>query len=213
MKEEYIFEAHSSYVLNLRFTGDSQTLISSGMDNLVKLWSAQDWTLFGSFLGHKKSVNNFDLSPDERILATGSSDQTVKLWAFPGGELLHSLQDRKKVVSSVQISADGKWVICGSYGGRVAFWTMDGDPVNSFKANPKNLTSALLSPDMKILATAGLGDDIQIWQMPEISHLVSLSGHKTAVTVHKYIQNGAVLVSSGYEGAIKFWDTKNWKLL
>jgi WD40 repeat protein len=104
-------------------------------------------------------------------------------------------------------------VVSGSYGGRVALWTIDGDPVNSFKANPKNLTSALLSTDMKMLATAGLGDDIQIWQIPEFSHLDSLSGHKTAVTVNKYIQNGAVLVSSGYEGTIKFWDAENWKLI
>jgi len=213
MKEVNILEAHSSYVLKLRFTGDSRTLISSGMDNLVKLWSVPDWGSSGSFSGHLNSVNSFDLSPDETLLATGSSDQTVKLWAFPGGDLLHNLQDRKKVVSCVQISPDGKFVVSGSYGGRAALWTTGGELVNSFQANPGNLTSALLSSDMKTIATAGLGDNIQIWEMPDWNNLATLAGHTTAVTVHRYIRNGAVLVSSGYEGGIKFWDTANWKLV
>lgn len=213
MEETKIFKAHASYVLGLHFTADSHTLISSGMDNQVKLWSAPDWILSGSFSGHQNSVNSFDLSRDETLLATGSSDQTVKLWAFQSGDLLHTLRDRKKVVSSVRISPDGKLVVCSSYGGRVALWTSEGDPVSSFKANSKNLTSVLFSPDLKVLATAGLGDDIQIWQMPEITHHVSLSGHKTAVTIHKFIRKGAVLVSSGYEGTIRFWDAENWKVM
>ena len=37
MREVAVFEAHASYVLGLSFTRDGQTLISSGMDNLVKL--------------------------------------------------------------------------------------------------------------------------------------------------------------------------------
>jgi WD40 repeat protein len=42
MQEPTIFKAHSSYVLGLLFTHDSRTLVSSGMDNVVKLWSVPD---------------------------------------------------------------------------------------------------------------------------------------------------------------------------
>jgi WD40 repeat protein len=43
MKESTVFEAHSSYVLGLLFTRNSRTLVSAGMDNIVKLWSVPDW--------------------------------------------------------------------------------------------------------------------------------------------------------------------------
>ena len=73
------FEAHSSYVLNLLFTPDSKTLVSAGMDNLVKLWSAPSWELIRAFEGHANSVNSISLSPDGDTLASGSTDATVKL--------------------------------------------------------------------------------------------------------------------------------------
>jgi WD40 repeat protein len=127
MKEATIFEAHASYVLNLLFTGDGQTLVSSGMDNVVKLWSALDWNPLRTLEGHANSVNAISLSPDEKTLATGSTDSTVKLWSFADGQVLHTLQDRKKTVAGVQISPDGSWVGAASYGGRVAVWTLAGE--------------------------------------------------------------------------------------
>ena len=43
MTEPAVFQAHSSYVIDVVFA-DSGTLISAGMDGLVKLWSAPDWS-------------------------------------------------------------------------------------------------------------------------------------------------------------------------
>lgn len=41
MQEHSVFEAHTSYVLDLLFSRDSQTLVSAGMDNLVKPWTGR----------------------------------------------------------------------------------------------------------------------------------------------------------------------------
>ena len=100
MKEEHIFQAHESYVISLTFTKDSKMLISSGMDNLIRLWEVPNWKMANEFKSHANSVNDISLSPDDNILASSSSDKTIKLWAFPSGELLNTLQDRKKVVST-----------------------------------------------------------------------------------------------------------------
>ena len=73
-EEPRVFEAHESYILGLLFTGDSQTLVSSGMDNMVKLWSASDWKLVRTFEGHAHSVNSLSLSPDGK---------KIRIWEFP----------------------------------------------------------------------------------------------------------------------------------
>ncbi len=90
MNEPTTYEAHNSYVLRLLFSRDSQILISSGMGKRAKLWSAPDWELRNTILGHANSVNSIALTPDEKILATGSSDNSVKLWSFPDGQELLS---------------------------------------------------------------------------------------------------------------------------
>ena len=74
MREVTIFEAHTSYVLGMQFTHDSRSLISAGMDNLVRLWSIPDWKMMRTFEGHAHSVNSISLSPDEKTLASGSTE-------------------------------------------------------------------------------------------------------------------------------------------
>jgi hypothetical protein len=210
MQEPTVFEAHSSYVLGLLFTPDSRTLISAGMDNVVKLWSIPDWTLLRTFEEHANSVNSIALSPDGKTLATGSTDTTVKLWAFPGGQVRHTLQDRKKVVAAVRISADGKWVAAGSYGGRARVWTLAGEDVVGIQASKKNLSTVAFSPDGETLATAGLGDDISLWALPSGQPIGTLSGHEVAVMALAFIDGGRCLLSLGYEQTIKVWDTDGW---
>ena len=51
MNEATIFEAHSSYVLELLFTRNSRTLVSACMDNVVKLWSVPKLRSFGGLYG------------------------------------------------------------------------------------------------------------------------------------------------------------------
>jgi WD40 repeat protein len=211
MQDPTIYEAHASYVLGLLFTADSSTLVSAGMDNVVKLWTVPDWKLIRAFEAHDHSVNAIALSPDERVLATASSDRTTILWSFPDGQLLHRLQDRKKVVSAVTISDDGRWLCVGSYGGRVALWTLQGEQVAAFKASQGNLSSVSVAPGGELLATSGLGSEIHLWSLPAGDRVATLLGHETAVGSLRFIRGGRQLVSLGYEGTVRFWGTESWR--
>ena len=82
MKDPTIFEAHTSYVLALLFTSDSRTLVSAGMDSMVKLWLGPEWPLVKTLEGHAHSVNSLAFSPDGRWLAGGAADRKVRVWGF-----------------------------------------------------------------------------------------------------------------------------------
>ena len=43
MVDPTIIEAHESYVLGVKFTWESNLLLSCGMDNVVKVWRVGDW--------------------------------------------------------------------------------------------------------------------------------------------------------------------------
>lgn len=213
MEPATTFEAHGNYVFQLQFTSDDKTLISCGMDGLVKLWSVPAWEHVRTFKGHENSVNTYSLAPDEKTLATGSTDNTVRLWSFPDGELLHTLQDRKKVVAAVRITPDGRYVAAASYGGRAAVWTLGGEPVVGIKVSKKNLSSVDVSPNGLMLATAGLGDDIWLHSLPDGALIGALSGHKIAVGSLRFMEVGKQLFSADYEGSVRFWDTTTWEVL
>ncbi len=205
-----VFPAHENYVLDVCYTQDGETLISSGMDSKVNVWSTGDWRLVRTLHDHANSVNCLSLSPHQTILATGSTDQTVKLWDFPAGTVLHTLRDRKKTVAAVQIAPKGAFVAAASYGGHIAVWTLEGEPVVGIKVSKKNLGSVAISPDGQMLATSGLGDNIWVYALPSGELLATLVGHEIAVSNLTFIEAGETLVSKGYEQSIKFWDTAIW---
>ncbi|MEJ2734924.1 MAG: hypothetical protein P8189_15380, partial [Anaerolineae bacterium] len=74
-----------------------------------------------------------------------------------------------------------------------------------------NLSSVAFSPDGRILATSGLGNEIGLWSLPEGRPIGTLSGHETAVGSLSFIRGGRYLVSLGYEQAVRFWDTETWR--
>jgi WD40 repeat protein len=145
------------------------------------------------------------------LLASGSTDKTVKLWSFPAGELLHNLQDRKKVVAAVKISPNGQLVAAASYGGRAKVWKKNGAEMLTLKTASRNLTALAFSPNNKYLATGGLGDNIEIWEIETGELFQTLVGHKTAILSIRYIQDGDLLFTMGYEGTVRYWQTSTWE--
>jgi WD40 repeat protein len=205
------FDAHQSYVIDLLFSGDSKNLVTAGMDNVIKVWSTETWKPLKEVEAHQNSVNSIALSPGQDLLLSGSSDNTVALWSFPELTLKHRLQDRKRVVSIVKFSPDGQWIAAGSYGGRAMVWTTEGEQVLGIPASKKNISSIAFSSSLNLLATSGLGDEIQIWDLPSGDYIRTLSGHKVAVISLYFIQGGKQLLSLGYDQKLVFWDTGSWE--
>ncbi|KAF9905872.1 hypothetical protein BX616_000901 [Lobosporangium transversale] len=54
---------------------------SCSFDGTVKLWSADDWKLQKSLVGHTGKVTGLDISSDGRFLGSSGFDRTFKLWA------------------------------------------------------------------------------------------------------------------------------------
>ena len=211
MEKRTTFDAHEGQVLDLLFAGESRSMISAGIDNLVKVWTVGDWQINATLQGHEKSVNAIALSPDGSTLVSGSSDATVKLWSLPEREVRQTLRDRKKAVSSVTVSDDGSWVAAGWYGGQAVVWTMDGEKIVGVRASGKNLSTVAISPNGELLATGGLGGDVKVWEIPSGGLRQTLSGHETAVNTLHFMRRGNRLISLGYEGTIRLWDTETWE--
>jgi WD40 repeat protein len=98
-----------------------------------------------------------------------------------------------------------------NYGGRVAIWKPDGTSGLAFKANQKHVVNCQLSPDNTVLATGGLTDDISIWSFPDGKPVTTLHGHHTAAFPIRFLNGGRTLLTQGYEGTLREWDTTTWE--
>lgn len=64
----------------------STFFVSSGFDQKVNIFSADDWSLVQTLHGHTGPVASVDVSRDARWIVSGGHDKTVKLWGRNDGE-------------------------------------------------------------------------------------------------------------------------------
>jgi len=69
------------------FSPDKKTLVSSGWDDVIKIWELPSGKLLRTLRGIQMGFI-LRLPPDGQTLATGSKDKTIKLWNLRTGELI-----------------------------------------------------------------------------------------------------------------------------
>ncbi len=213
MQVVHTIPGDSNYVISLCFAAGGTRLISGAMSGSLKLWDTRHWVVRKEGAGHEKSVNVMALNQAEDRLATGSSDCDVCIWSFPDFDLLHRLRDRKQVVSAMTVSHDGTCLAIGSYGGRVALWDFAGQPLCGFKAQPRHLAVVAFAPDDSSLLAGGLGGELTSWSLPEAVRTGSMDAHEIAVSACQYLSGAGPILTLGYEGTLKLWDSGSWVLV
>ncbi len=200
------FDAHGKHAQAVAFSRDGKLLVSVGQDARVRLFAAGDFSPAGAFEGHTKSANTISFSPDGKRLATGSTDLTVRVWSFPGGKPLGVLRGRL----SAAFSPDGRFLAAVSAKPLVALF--DATSLEEKGDLPKldtRLLALAFSPDGAVLLAGGTGPIHRV-RVPGGEKLEPLKGHAVVVAAMKLSPDGKLLASSGGDGRVRLWSTKDW---
>ena len=67
--------------------------------------------------------------------------------------------------------------------------------------------SVAFSPDGTLLASAGSGETVRLWQAPAWNAIRTLTGHQREVTWVAFSPDGMLLASAGSDKTIRLWET------
>ncbi|HLJ95308.1 MAG TPA: WD40 repeat domain-containing protein, partial [Gemmataceae bacterium] len=228
-KELRRIEGRSHRIESLVFSADNRTVITSGTDQIIRLWDVATGTERAP-RGNQGYVGSVTLSPDSRTLAYVNLD-SIRLVDPATGEESGSLPTSSSALC-LAFSPDGTMLAAGAHENAVLLWDvgtrklrakLKGDPKFDGFANGF-FNSVVFTPDSKVLISGGNDAAVRFWDVTTGTELRRLSLKDEAnrpcyVSTIALSPDGRLLAASGWAqqgnagGITRLWETATGKEL
>ncbi|OHX65778.1 caspase family protein [Flammeovirga pacifica] len=218
---------HEGKITDLQFSADGEYLISSGVDQTVRVWYMPflDNEIFEeepyeelTIEEHTDLVYNIDLSDDGSRLVTSSFDGTVKMYSMSVGMKSASLMkvwETADKFTNVEISVDNKFVVAGDDHGRVYVWNTNGTEVASLTDTKGFITSLDFSDNDELLLVTDSQGRIVLYDTEAWEQQKSFKSKNGIVSSAQFANSSKdyILVASGHKGEMQLWDLNQDKIV
>jgi WD40 repeat protein len=166
---------HTSYVSSLVLLKNGN-LASSSLDNTIKIWNTNDFSLINSFGSNKRSFIPRGLSRADQVkliplvelqnayLACASTDNTIKIFDVSDGSLKQTLKGHTDWIQSLAVLSNGI-LVSGSIDSTIKIWKPDtGEEVRTLTEHVKTVGSLFGLPDL-FLASGSEDATLKFWNL------------------------------------------------
>ncbi|WFE26752.1 helix-turn-helix domain-containing protein [Solwaraspora sp. WMMD791] len=182
---------HPAPVTGVAMGHDGHSLVTSGIDGVVRFWRYPGPVLRGA------ADTIFNLAVAGPLLASASRDGTVSLWDIeqvrqpePVGTPLRSQTPHEELAATVAVSPDGTLLAAATRAGAVRLWDIS-EPAaprlfDRALEGPEALVQALaFTADGAVLAAGGDDGDIHLWSVadPARAHPAGTIEGNTAIVL------------------------------
>jgi WD40 repeat protein len=169
---------------SVAFSADGRTLVTANGPRM-RLWDAATFRPRGGLPGHDGPIRSIALTEDGRTLAAAGGD-TVRVWDVHArrarGGPLEGVGKRCRM-RLMRLSRPPFGVVC-------------------------EMKAVAFSENGRMLAAAGNGRTVRLWDVPTREPIGELRGHRAFVSSVAFSPAGSTLASASYDGTVRLWDAK-----
>ena len=115
---------HSDQVRTLRISDDASMLLSSSIDNTVRVWYPRSRSPLTDYLRLDASIYAADFSPDGRTVAAGAVDGRVAHWKVKDGQLASPTLHHPDRIRAIRFGPQNRRMLTASKNGGVRVWDL-----------------------------------------------------------------------------------------
>ncbi|MDX2154428.1 MAG: hypothetical protein SFV54_27045 [Bryobacteraceae bacterium] len=160
-REKFAAPAGLGGVSVMDFSPDGKFLVAGANDTDLRVWNVQSGELVRVIDEMLVTMFAIAFSPDGKSLALAGADRIVYLYDTASWKLSRKLAGQPEMISAMEFSPDGRRLVTGGFSEltvnhpvKVVLWDVaSGKMLRTFGA-PRQVSSAVFSPDGKIVAAA-----------------------------------------------------------
>jgi WD40 repeat protein len=169
----------------------------------LQIYNSSSSSWVNSFFGHSSNILRIKQSPFNNYIATGSIDGTVKIWNSIVWTLVTTYSQHSSHVNALEW-LDKDTLASGYSDGTIKLWSMTtGQTKRTINSNSFVTSLKLLNTNIHL--AAGLGYDINIYNINDGNLVSSLKAHTSAVEDLVQISND-LLASSSDDKTVRIWN-------
>jgi WD40 repeat protein len=234
VREERLFEGHTSYVYRVTFTPDGKAALSCSFDQTVRRWDVAT--------GKETDLYKVGLTNDIALFSDGShalfargqsmGTQRITLWDVDKAEEVVTWRGHEMCIKRVCLLPNGKSAVTASCDGTAILWNLEsGKPIHEFVAWRQGVgdnlppgiprqggeVSIAVSPDSKFLATGTARNNmVAVWNLDNGKEVRSWPSGHGEVTSIEYSPDGKHLLTAtnnGLDTGAQLWEIASGKLV
>jgi WD40 repeat protein len=196
-------------VHTLAYNSDGRILAAAGFGDKVWTFDADRGQPLRELAAPGGDVRAIAFSPDGTRMAAAGRAGIVRLWDIDAGRLLADVQVSTRRICALAYSPDGKFLAAAGQQRIVRLLNAaTGKPVADLPERPGEVL-ALCFCGPNLLASAGSGDVIHLWDLAGGGEQRRLIGHTGSITTLVLDGHTQTLISGSYDTTVRLWTLRN----
>ncbi len=205
-----VVNAFQSGLLAAAFAPNGKELAMTDGAKELRFWRSAGGTITRPLQRPFATVAALAFSADEQVLVA-ASDRRSALWDVTTGKKIRELPRHPQALDALALTGNGSMVASSAHDGSVQVlvrvWDRRLGKESVLTGHEKRVRVLAFSPDGRVLASAGDGSRVRLWETVSHTGIRHLTGHSACVRALAFAPNGRIMASAGDDRTIRCWDT------